>query len=145
MPTGVGPVGPLGEVGEREGEARVGPVRVVHDQLVLADLVHVDDRAALADGSRATPRSRFSPKRIGLPCSSGIWFASLLFLVAHGVEGAVVEDVAVLVDLDEGRALVLGGGAQHLGDVCAVGVHGARDEGRLGAERERERVERVVL
>jgi hypothetical protein len=39
---------------------------------------------------------------------------------------------------------VLGGRAQHLGQVLAVGVDRAGDERRLGAERQRDRVERVV-
>ena len=60
------------------------------------------------------------------------------------VERAVVEDVAVLVDLDERRALVLGGRAQDLLEVLAVGVDGTGDEARLGPERERDRVERRV-
>src|SRR5439155_2478282 len=41
----------------------------------------------------------------------------LLALGPDRVEGAVVEDVAVLVDLDERRALVRGGRAQHPGHV----------------------------
>ena len=64
--------------------------------------------------------------------------------VLDGVEGAVVEDRAVLVDLDERRAAVGGGGGEHLGQVLAVGVDGAGHERRLGAERQRDRVERVV-
>ena len=38
-----------------------------------------------------------------------------LGLLAQQVERAVVEDVAVLIDLDERRALVLGGAAEDLG------------------------------
>ena len=63
----------------------------------------------------------------------------------HRVEGAVVEHVAVLVDLDESRALVGGGRLQRRGHVGLVGVHGARHEARLGAQRQGHRVERVVL
>ena len=60
------------------------------------------------------------------------------------VERAVVEDVAVLVDLDEGRALVLVGPPEHLLHVVAVHVVRPGDEGRLGAERDRDGVERMV-
>jgi hypothetical protein len=60
------------------------------------------------------------------------------------VEGAVVEDVAVLVDLDERRALVLVGPAQDLLQVLPVEVVGAGDEAGLRPERQAERVERVV-
>ena len=59
-------------------------------------------------------------------------------LAADRVEGAVVEDVAVLVDLDEGRALVFGGRAQGRGDVLLLDVDRAGDEGGLGAERQRQ-------
>lgn len=62
-------------------------------------------------------------------------------LVLEDLEGAVVEDVAVLVDLDERRAVVVGGLPQHLGEVLAVGVDRAGHEGGLRAERERHRVE----
>ena len=55
----------------------------------------------------------------------------VLLLLAHEVEGAVVVDVAVLVDLDEGAPLVVRGGAQYLGQLLLVGVDRARDERRL--------------
>ena len=65
-------------------------------------------------------------------------------LVEDRVERAVVEDVAVLVHLDERRAAVLVGPREHLGHVLAVHVVRAGDERRLRAERDRDRVERVV-
>ncbi len=61
--------------------------------------------------------------------------------VLEGVEGPVVEDVAVLVDLHQRRAVVVGGLPQDLGEVLAVGVDRAGHEGGLGAEREGDRVE----
>ena len=45
-----------------------------------------------------------------------------------GSERTVVEDVAVLVDLDQRRPFVRCGGAQHLGEVFAVGVDRATHE-----------------
>ena len=65
----------------------------------------------------------------------------LLLDVLDELEGAVVEDRAVLVDLDDRRAAVGGRRLEHLGEVLAVGVHRPRDEGALRAERERDRVE----
>ena len=65
-------------------------------------------------------------------------------LLGDLVELAVVEDVAVLVDLDERRAVVVVGGAERLDHVLAVEVVGAGDEAGLGAERDGERVERRV-
>jgi hypothetical protein len=49
------------------------------------------------------------------------------------VEGAVVEDVAVLVDLEEGDRLAGGGRVDHRAEVLDVDVDGARDEGGLEA------------
>jgi hypothetical protein len=60
------------------------------------------------------------------------------------IERPVVEDVAVLVDLHEGRALVGVRPAEHVEHVGPVHVVRAGHEGRLGAERDRQRVERVV-
>ena len=68
----------------------------------------------------------------------------VLLVVADEVERAVVVDVAVLEDLDERRAAMRGRAAQDVGQALLVGVDRARDERRLGAEREAERVERVV-
>src|SRR5215469_18216834 len=59
-------------------------------------------------------------------------------------ERVVVINRAVLVDLDEGGALVVCGRAQHAGQVLAVGVDGPGDEAGLCADRERHRVERRV-
>ena len=83
-------------------------------------------------------------RRTGSPSVRWTSRASRLVAVLEHVERAVVEDRAVLVDLDQRRAAVLGGRAQHLGEVLAVGVHGPRDERRLGAEGQRHRVERGV-
>ena len=60
------------------------------------------------------------------------------------VERAGVEDVAVLVDLDEGRPLVVGGPFEHIGQVLDVDVDRAGDERRLGADRDAERIHRAV-
>ncbi len=91
-----------------------------------------------------TPRSPSEPKRIGLPCSRRIWFVDLRLLVRQQVEGPVVEDVAVLVDLDEGGPLVSRSAPKHVGQVCAIDVERPSHEARLGSERQRERVERLV-
>ena len=66
--------------------------------------------------------------------------------VAVGVvgEGAVVEDVAVLQNFDEGGAVMLGGALDRRGQVLGVGVEAARDEGRLGGEGDGERIERAL-
>ena len=95
--------------------------------------VRVADDAALALGAEADRAAVLEADLV-----------RLLALGADGVEGAVVEDVAVLVDLDQRRSLVVRRGAQHLRLVVAVRVHRPRDEARLGAERQGDRVEGVV-
>ena len=65
-------------------------------------------------------------------------------VVLDRVERAVVEDRAVLVDLDQRGAAVGGGRGEHRGEVLAVGVDRAGHEGALGAQGQRDRVERVV-
>ena len=57
------------------------------------------------------------------------------------LEGPVVEDVAVLVDLDEGGAVVVMGPAEHLLHVLAVHVVGAGHERGLGPEGQGDGVE----
>src|SRR5204862_317516 len=104
----------LGEVGEGESLARVWLVRIVHEQCLLAhfrDLGHagtpdrVANDAALAIRPEANRLVRTQADLVRLPT-----------LAAHRLEGAVVEDVAVLVDLDERRRAA--------GDaVDAVGAH----------------------
>src|SRR5699024_9626304 len=104
----------VGGGGDGQGEA------VAHDA-VLA-LVAEDDLLAVADRDEVV---------------AGV-------LLAQQVEGAVVEDGAVLEDLDEAGAAVAGGGVEDLGQSLAVGVQGAGDEGALGAQGQRQGVERVV-
>ena len=68
-------------------------------------------------------------------------------LVAFSVRSAetpVVEDVAVLEDLDERRTLVLVGPAQDLVQVLGLDVDAAGDERGLRAEGQRDRVEGMV-
>ena len=123
-------------------KARVCSLGVVDDQGVLP---HVGDRDELKPAVGA-PRRRAPPRcRIESAArAQRIWFSSR-WPLADRVEGAVVEDVAVLVDLDERRAAVGGGRAQGCGHVRLVGVHRARHEARLGPGRQRHRIERVVL
>ena len=90
---------------------------------------------------RARPRRRTGSAR---PRSRRIWLASVISFSVSAEERAVVEDRAVLVDLDQRSALVRGGGAQHLGQVLAIAVDRPGDERRLRAQRQRDRVERMV-
>ena len=55
---------------------------------------------------------------------------------------AVVEDVAVLENLDEDRAVVPAGALERLLEVLGVGVDRPGDEGRLGGQCDRQRLDR---
>ncbi len=137
------PDGRFGEPRQRGRVARVGAVGVVDDERVLAHLGDLGDREAAVGGAdHAALVLGAEADRLAVLEADLVRRAAL---AAHGVEGAVVEDVAVLVDLDEGRALVLGGGPQGRGDVLLLDVDRAGDEGGLGAERQRQRVEGMVL
>ena len=57
-------------------------------------------------------------------------------LVGGVLEDVVVEDHAVLIDLDERRALVSGRSAESLDHVFGVNVHRPRDERGLGGQRD---------
>ena len=113
---------------------RLGRVRVVHQQARLRR------RHDLRRPVRQQPHALVAPHdRLAVPQVEPV-----LLLLADEVERVVVVDVAVLVDLDEGAPLVVRGGAEHLGQLLLVGVDRARDERRLGADRQRQRVEGVV-
>jgi hypothetical protein len=65
-------------------------------------------------------------------------------LLGDVVELSVVEHVAVLVDLDEGRTVVGVGGTERLDHVLPIEIVGSCHEARLGTERHREGVERRI-
>ena len=94
--------------------------------------------------SITTPCWPSAPKRIGSPCRSGMSMSSRTVLAVTPSKACVVEHVAVLEHLDEGGALVLMGPPEGLEHVGPVHVVGASDEARLGADGQRQRVERMV-
>src|SRR5262249_12862352 len=59
------------------------------------------------------------------------------------LENPVVEDLAVLIDFNEGSALVGGGAAERFGQVVDVNVNGAGHESGLGADGDGHRTQRV--
>ena len=138
----------VGQPRDRERGARVLVVGVVDQQGVLADLGHQRHLDAAGGGpdqalvALAVLAGLAEPDRLAVLERDDR--VGLGVLVLDRVERAVVEDRAVLVDLDERGASVRGRRGQHRGEVLAVGVDGAGHEGALGAERQRDRVERVV-
>src|SRR5229473_4622096 len=65
-------------------------------------------------------------------------------LVRHIVESAVIENIAVLQNLDE-RGPTMGMRAlEHLALMLLLDVHRAGDEAGAGTERERDRIKRII-
>ena len=85
-----------------------------------------------------------SSKTIGSPCWSLDLVVDAVLPFAEQVERAVVEHVAVLVHLHERGSPVRSRAAEHLGHVLTVVVDRPRHERGLGAQRQGDRVERVV-
>src|SRR5437764_1146374 len=116
--------GPARQTGEHERQPRLVTLLVVDEDLVLAHLGHVDDlRSALAVEDH-TPGPVGSEAN-GLAVLERDQHLGPCFARRDLLEGAVVEDVAVLVDLDERPALVVVGPAERLHHVLAVHVVGA--------------------
>ena len=115
-------------------------VLVVDEQRLLPHVRHRDDlgRAVLPDAHAALAVGA-EARRLAV-----LQVDAVLLGLAHGVERAVVVDVAVLEDLDEGRPAMCRRSSQHFRHVLAVGVDGARDEARLGADGDAQRVERLI-
>src|ERR1700722_9047646 len=101
----------LRQARQRERVARVVGGGVVHDDLVRGDvggLGHLDaePRAHHAVLTAVAERDRLALMDVDQPLLGALF--------AQQVERAVVENRAVLQDLDEGRAAVLGSSPQHL-------------------------------
>ncbi len=144
IPIGVGAVGVSASFASENARPGSVRVRIVDEQRSDSSTSATSTIARHPSAPRTTPRSSATPNRIGWPASRRIWLSVLDLLVGQRRERAVVEHRTVLVDLDQRGALVGRGRAQHLGQVMAVAVDRPRHERRLGAERQRDRVERMV-
>ena len=128
------------QAAEREGQAGLGVVLVVDEQCLLPHVRDGDDlRGAVVPDAHAALALHAEARGLAV-----LQVDAILLGFAHRVEGAVVVDVAVLKDLDESCPAMRGCPSQHFRDVLAVGVDRARDEARLGADGDAERVERLV-
>ena len=139
-PDGRGLVGAPGQAAQLEGEPGLVPALVVDEQGVLAHLRHLGDPQA-AVGLHDHPVLLLGAEADGLAVDEGDEVVGAGVAAGDLLEGAVVEDVAVLVDLDEGGALVVVRPAEDLLHVLAVHVVGPGHEARLGAEGEADGVE----
>ena len=123
--------------------ARRGPRRPSRRDRRRRASATTDGHAVLdADALALSPSA---PQTSGSPSSSTqARLGCAVLRSSTSIPLVVVVDGAVLEDLDERRALVRVGAVQHLLQVRGVHVDGARHEGGAGAERERERIDRVV-
>ncbi len=124
-------------------DAGVLEALVVDQHRVLSDVGHIGDtglaalvehHATLTVGAEAN----------GLAVFQRYQHRRSVLLRGDIGEGAVVEDVAILVDLHERTAGMVVRPTEGLHHVLAVHVVGTGDEAGLGAEREADRVERRV-
>ncbi len=103
----------VGQPGDRERRRRVRVVRVVDEQRVVADVGDVDDLDAAGRRGGPGPWCPGRPRRGAEPDRLAVHErddrVGLGVGVLDRVEGAVVEDRAVLVDLDQ-RGAAVGGG-----------------------------------
>ena len=113
--------------GQRERQARVVAVGVVHEDRVLADVGDLDD-AQLTVGAHDDTLVAVGAEADRLTVLEVDHHLLADLAAGDVVERAVVEHVAVLEDLDERRALVGVRLAEDLHHVLAVEVVGAGDE-----------------
>src|SRR5512139_4109359 len=66
------------------------------------------------------------------------------FLLRERAERPIIENVAILQDFDERRAAVLEGPADQVLQMFGLDVDAAGDEGAVGTESDRHRVERMI-
>ena len=105
-------------------------------QIIDVGPVHIDDvetaRVAVANDATVPPvaeTDRLTLLQRNDRLIAGRW-------ILDGIESTVVEDGAVLVDLDERRAAMTGGRRQDRSEMFAVGVDRSGDKSALGAERQ---------
>ena len=116
---GGGLVGPPGQAGQLEGEPGL-VARSSWTRRASSPTSATSTTRRRPSGSMTTPCCCSAPKRMGSPCTSGMRLSARASLAGDLLEGAVVEDVAVLVDLDEGGARC-GRGPGGTSPACACG------------------------
>ncbi len=135
--------GTAGEAGQHERHAGIFPCLVVPEQGVLADVGHIDQLSTVLGVDHDPPLAVLAEPD-GLAVSQRDQHRCSLVLRSDLAERPIVEDVAVLVDLDERRALVGVSPPERLHHVVAVHVVGSGHETRLGPEGDAHGVERTI-
>ena len=137
-------LGVLGQARERERQRRVVAVLVVHEEPVLADVGDPHDlrfAELVHHHAHLAARRRSGSARRACRSMSMSGRASLLRIASNAPS---LKTLQFWYTSTNDGAAVLVRTAEHLDHVLAVHVVGAGDERRLGAERDRDRVERVV-
>ena len=132
---------PVRQVCQRERERRT-TVHVVHHDRVLGHVGGVRDHEPAVVPDHDAPGPLVEHDRLSVHQADLV--VDALRLLPQHVERTVVEHVAVLIDLDERRPLMRDRLSQDVAQVLPVVVEGARHERGLGAQRHRDRVERMV-
>jgi hypothetical protein len=129
-------------VGERKGEGAIG--FVVHEQVALGHTTGSEryGAGAAVDDHHTLVSVLAEDEWLAIDQVDGVVRAGVLL---GGIEPRLmIEDVAVLIDLDEGASFVSGGAFhgrdQHLG----VDVDASGHEGAFGGQRDGERVHWLV-
>src|SRR5947209_15958248 len=104
---------PACQTGQHEGQPRLVALLVVYEDLVLPDVGYVDDLGPALSVEDDAPRS-VRTEADGLAVLEGDQHLGPRLARGDLLEGAVVEEVAVLIDLDEGAALVVVGATERL-------------------------------
>ena len=121
-------------------EVRVLGVLVVDEQVRLGDAVLADaSRPPGAGRCRRMPLSRSLPKIIGLPCSRTSIRSSRTSRSVKSRQAPSLKMLQFWRTSTNDEPLVAAGPLERLLEVLGVGVDRARDERRLGGERDRQR------
>src|ERR1700675_685135 len=140
---GSGEAGTLLHVREEEGVGGARMFLVVNEKILFRDAVaELDDFEIEAVHANALVAILAEDERLAVLELDDVVAARVLF--GDAFPRAVIEDVAVLQDFDVGRALVRGGFLQSVLQMLLENVHGAGQERRFRANRQRNGIERAI-
>ena len=131
------------EAAQRKRKRRVLAVRVVHQDRFGPGIGHIHDFQTSVAPLHHAPLV-FRSKKDGLAVLKVDQHGCPSILCGDGVKGAIVEDVAVLVDLDEGCTLVRMGGSKGRLHVRPIHVVRPSHEGGFRSDCQADRIEGLV-
>ncbi len=141
---GSGKIGAAFHVGELEGVGGERMMRVVDDEIGCGDAVgELDDfEITVGFAAYALVAVLAEDHRLAVFQLEDVLAAGIALCQIEPC--AVIENVAVLQNLDVGGTFVRGGVSQSVLQVALEDVDGARDEGGFGADGQRNRIEGTV-